>query len=80
MEIFIPLDLSTLSFIPLPGYIRSRQPHPLLVVPKALEIPIDSGMGLSVTIDKLRVFINKTLSLESESYQQTIDKEDWLIN
>jgi hypothetical protein len=49
-------------------------------VPKALEIPIDSGMGLSVTIDKLRVFINKTLSLESESYQQTIDKEDWLIN
>jgi hypothetical protein len=30
-----------------------------------LEIPIDSGIGLSITIDKLRVFINKTLSTES---------------
>ncbi len=29
-----------------------------------LEIPIDSGIGLSITIDKLRVFINKTLSTE----------------
>jgi hypothetical protein len=28
-------------------------------------IPIDSGMGLSITIDKLRVFINKTLSTQS---------------
>jgi hypothetical protein len=27
--------------------------------------PIDSGMGLSATIDKLRVFINKTLSTQS---------------
>ncbi len=26
---------------------------------------IDSGMGLSITIDKLRVFINKTLSILS---------------
>jgi hypothetical protein len=31
----------------------------------ALGIPIDSGIGLSITIDKLRVFINKTLSTES---------------
>ena len=30
-----------------------------------LEIPIDSGMGLSITIDKLLVFINKTLSTQS---------------
>jgi hypothetical protein len=30
-----------------------------------LEIPIDSGMGLSITIDKLRVLINKTLSTQS---------------
>jgi hypothetical protein len=30
-----------------------------------LEIPIDSGIGLSITIDKLRVFISKTLSTES---------------
>ncbi len=30
-----------------------------------LEIPIDSGIDLSITIDKLRVFINKTLSTES---------------
>ena len=30
-----------------------------------LEIPIDSGIGLSITIDKLRVFINTTLSTES---------------
>ncbi len=28
-----------------------------------LEIPIDSGMDLSIKIDNLRVFINKTLSL-----------------
>ena len=32
---------------------------------QTLEIPIDSGIGLSITIDKLRVFINKTLSTES---------------
>ena len=31
----------------------------------ALGHPIDSGMGLSITIDKLRVFINKTLSTQS---------------
>jgi hypothetical protein len=30
-----------------------------------VEIPIDSGMGLSITIDKLRVFVNKTLSTQS---------------
>ena len=30
-----------------------------------VEIPIDSGIGLSITIDKLWVFINKTLSTES---------------
>jgi hypothetical protein len=29
---------------------------------------IDSGMGLSITIDKFRVFINKTLSILS-AYQ-----------
>ncbi len=29
-----------------------------------LEIPIDSGMVLSIRIDKLRVFINKTLSIQ----------------
>ncbi len=27
--------------------------------------PIDSGIGLSITIDKIRMFINKTLSTES---------------
>jgi hypothetical protein len=30
-----------------------------------LEIPIDSGIDLSITIDKVRVFINKTLPTES---------------
>jgi hypothetical protein len=30
-----------------------------------VEIPIDSGMVLSITIDNLRVFINKTLSTQS---------------
>jgi hypothetical protein len=30
-----------------------------------VEIPIDSGIVLSITIDKLRVFINRTLSTES---------------
>ena len=36
------------------------------MLPWDLEIghPIDSGMGLSITIDKLRVFINKTLSTD----------------
>jgi hypothetical protein len=34
----------------------------------ALGNAIDSGMGLSITIDKLRVFINKTLSILS-AYQ-----------
>ena len=32
---------------------------------------IDSGIGLSITIDWLRVFINKTLSIES-AYQQEV--------
>ena len=27
--------------------------------------PIDCGIGMSITIDKIRVFINKTLSTES---------------
>ncbi len=30
-----------------------------------LEIPIDSGMGFSIAMDTLRVFINKTLSTQS---------------
>ena len=30
-----------------------------------VEMPIDSGIGLSIRIDNLRVFINKTLSTES---------------
>ena len=30
-----------------------------------LETPIDSGIGLSIRMDNLRVFINKTLSIES---------------
>ena len=33
--------------------------------PDRVGIPIDSGLGLSITIDKLRLFINKTLSTES---------------
>ncbi len=32
---------------------------------------IDSGMGLSITIDKFRVFINKTLSILS-TYQEDL--------
>ena len=40
----------------------------LLTTISDIEIPIDSGMGLSITIDKLRVFINKTLSILS-AYQ-----------
>jgi hypothetical protein len=30
-----------------------------------IEIPIDSGMGVSITSDKIRVFINKPLSTQS---------------
>ena len=32
---------------------------------RTVEIPIDSGIDLSITIDKVWVFINKTLSTES---------------
>jgi hypothetical protein len=32
---------------------------------QTVEIPIDSGIALSITIDKFRVFINKTVSTES---------------
>jgi hypothetical protein len=35
-------------------YVRTRLGH-----------PIDSGIDLSITIDKIRVFINKPLSTES---------------
>ena len=35
------------------------------VWPQTLEVPIDSGIALSIRIDNLRVFINKTLSTES---------------
>ena len=38
--------------------------------------PIDSGMGLSITIDKLRVFINKTLSTQSLINQLLIKRVD----
>jgi hypothetical protein len=36
--------------------------------------PIDSGIGLSITIDKLRVFINKTLSTQSLINQTLIKR------
>jgi hypothetical protein len=45
-----------------------------------LEIPIDSGIGLSITIDKLRVFINKTFSTESLFNLRLIKRVRWLIN
>ena len=35
-------------------------------------IPVDSGIGLSITIDNLRVLINKTLSTESLINQSLI--------
>ena len=38
---------------------------------------IDSGIGLPSRIDKLRVFINKTLSIMAilSAYQQLVDKK-----
>ena len=45
-----------------------------------VEIPIDSGIGLSITIDKFRVFINKTLSTESLIKQLLIKRVDLSIN
>ena len=33
--------------------------------PQVIGHPIDSGIGLSITMEKIRVFINKTLSNES---------------
>ena len=54
------------------GYrLKFQSPRHAKVVPNqnttesTVEIPIDSGIGLSTTIDKIRVFINKTLSTES---------------
>ncbi len=47
---------------------------------QTLEIPIDSGIGLSITIDKLRVFINKTLSTESLINQLLIKRVDLSIS
>jgi hypothetical protein len=35
-------------------------------------IIINSGIGLSITIDELRVFINKTLSIDGD-YRQLVD-------
>ena len=37
----------------------------MFIIRGKVGIPIDGGSGLSITIDKLRVFINKTLSTES---------------
>ncbi len=52
------------------GYWLSARKTPfigkvLMVTSQKLVLPIDSGIGLSITIDKLRVFINKTFSTES---------------
>jgi len=41
-----------------------------------LETPIDSGIGLSIRIDNLRVFINKTLSTDSLINQLLIGVSD----
>ena len=38
LRITIPLDLSTMSFIPLPGFIRSRHP-PFLLTPSLVLFP-----------------------------------------
>ncbi len=37
----------------------------IAVLTPKVETPIDSGIDLSIRIDNLRVFINKTLSIES---------------
>jgi hypothetical protein len=42
--------------------------------------PIDSGMGLSITIDKLRVFINKTSSTQSLINKLLIKRVDLSIS
>ncbi len=41
---------------------------------------LDSGMSLSITIDKLRVFINKTLSTQSLINQLSIKRVDLSIS
>jgi hypothetical protein len=45
-----------------------------------IEIPIDSVIVLSITIDNLRVFINKTLSTESLINQLLIKRVSLSIN
>ncbi len=39
--------------------------HITLPTPTLLGNTIDSGMDLSITVDKFRVFMNKTLSISS---------------
>ena len=72
IRIPIPLDLSSRSFIPLPRFIRSCRPTPLLV-----GILVDSEIVLSTRYGKTRVFINKTLSTET-AYQQDLINRDLL--
>jgi hypothetical protein len=55
---------------------KTRESTP---TPRA-EIPIDSGMGLSITIDKIRAFINKTLSTQSLINQLLIKRVDLSIS
>jgi hypothetical protein len=56
-----------IAFIPL--VVNTTDPmYDEFIRPLFLGHTIDSGIGLSITIDKLRVFINKTLSILS-AYQ-----------
>jgi len=45
-----------------------------IVMTDVLGHSIDSGIGLSITIDKIQVFINKTLSILSAYQQECINR------
>ncbi len=59
---------------------KSRTQVQLSIVYYEIGIPIDIGMGLSITIDKIRVFINKTLSTKSLTNQLSIKRVDSSIS
>ena len=62
---FVQTELNTGTLLKLGGNFVLCKSLPFA---RSVGSVIDSGIGLSITIDYVRVFINKTLSIES-AYQ-----------
>jgi hypothetical protein len=59
ITLFMSFDEIFLFLVSAFGMVHLVRPKSVFAIGNA----IDSGMGLLITIDKLRVFINKTLSI-----------------